>query len=51
MLEQKIADKNLLRIIGRFLKAGVMEEGKLRATEKGAPQGQVSGKVTLNANQ
>ena len=48
MLEQKIADKNLLRIIGRFLKAGVMEEGKLRATEKGAPQGGIISPILSN---
>jgi len=39
MLEEKIADKNLLKIIKRFLKAGVMEAGKLYQTEEGTPQG------------
>jgi len=39
MLEEKIADKNLLKIIRRFLKAGVMEAGKLYQTEEGTPQG------------
>ena len=39
MLEEKIADKNFLRIINRFLKAGVMEEGKLYPTDVGTPQG------------
>ncbi len=39
MLEEKIADKNLLKIIRRFLKAGVMEVGKLYPTEEGTPQG------------
>jgi RNA-directed DNA polymerase len=39
MLEEKIADKNFLKIINRFLKAGVMEEGKLYPTDVGTPQG------------
>jgi retron-type reverse transcriptase len=29
----------LLRIIHRFLKAGVMEDGAVRASEEGTPQG------------
>jgi len=39
MLEHRIADPNLLRIIKRFLKAGVMEEGKWEESWNGAPQG------------
>jgi len=39
MLEEKIIDKNFLRIIKRFLKAGVMEEGKISPTDEGTPQG------------
>ncbi len=38
-LEQRIADPSLLRLIGRFLKAGVMEEGKYQETDRGTPQG------------
>ena len=38
MLGEKIVDKNFLRIIRRFLKAGVMEEGKLSPTDEGTPQ-------------
>ncbi len=38
-LEQRIADTNLLRLIGRFLNAGVMEEGKFSETDRGTPQG------------
>jgi group II intron reverse transcriptase/maturase len=38
-LEVRIQDPNLLRLIGRFLRSGVMEEGKLLATEIGTPQG------------
>ena len=39
MLEEKIADKNFLRIIKKFLKAGVIEEGELNPTDEGTPQG------------
>lgn len=38
-LERRIADKRVLRMIVRFLKAGVMEDGEWRASEKGTPQG------------
>lgn len=39
MLEHRIGDPNLLRLIKRFLKAGIMEEGKWEESEVGAPQG------------
>ena len=39
MLGEKIADKNLLKIIKKFLKAGVMEADKLYQTKEGTPQG------------
>jgi len=38
-LEHRIADPNLLRIVRRFLKAGVMEDGAFTASDEGAPQG------------
>lgn len=38
-LRQRIADPGLLSLIGRFLKAGVMEEGKYQETDRGTPQG------------
>lgn len=38
-LRQRIADPNLLRLIARFLRAGVMEEGKHLQADKGTPQG------------
>jgi len=38
-LEHRIADKNLLRLIQRMLKAGIIENDKLRETHLGAPQG------------
>ncbi|GAG63968.1 unnamed protein product, partial [marine sediment metagenome] len=41
MLGEKIADKNLLKVIKKFLKAGVIEADKLYQTEEGTPQGGV----------
>ncbi|MEK6323851.1 MAG: group II intron reverse transcriptase/maturase [Acidobacteriota bacterium] len=39
MLEHRIADKRVLRMVKRFLKSGVMEEAEMRASEEGVPQG------------
>jgi group II intron reverse transcriptase/maturase len=39
LLRKRISDPRLLRLIERFLKAGVMVEGQLQATEEGVPQG------------
>jgi RNA-directed DNA polymerase len=36
---RRISDKRMLRLIGAFLKAGVMEDGLVSATEEGTPQG------------
>jgi RNA-directed DNA polymerase len=47
-LKLRIADPNLLRIIGRFLKGGYMEEGKKYKTENGTPQGGVISPVLAN---
>jgi group II intron reverse transcriptase/maturase len=38
-LAHRIAAPRFLRIIARFLKAGVMEDGRLSASEQGTPQG------------
>ncbi len=36
---RKVRDKTLLALIGRYLRAGVMVEGVVQATEWGTPQG------------
>lgn len=38
-LEHDIKDKNFIRYIKRFLKAGIMEQGKYMESDKGTPQG------------
>jgi RNA-directed DNA polymerase len=40
-LARRIGDKRLLRIIRRFLQAGLMQEGVCVAREEGTPQGSV----------
>jgi group II intron reverse transcriptase/maturase len=47
-LKLRIADPNLLRIIGRFLKGGYMEEGKKHKTDNGTPQGGVISPILAN---
>jgi RNA-directed DNA polymerase len=47
-LEHRINDKNLIRLIVRFLKSGVMENGKYMKTEKGTPQGGIISPVLAN---
>ena len=47
-LEERIIDKNFLRLIVRFLKAGVIEEGKFHKTETGTPQGGILSPVLAN---
>lgn len=47
-LEIRIADRNLLRLIVRFLKAGVWEEGEWQETEEGTPQGGIVSPVLAN---
>jgi RNA-directed DNA polymerase len=36
---RKVKDKGLLKLLGRFLRAGVMVEGRLQPTRIGVPQG------------
>jgi group II intron reverse transcriptase/maturase len=39
MLEHRIADRRIIRLIKRWLKAGVLESGEWTAVETGSPQG------------
>lgn len=47
-VSERIADKNILRLIKRWLKAGVMEEGKVTGNEIGTPQGGVISPLLAN---
>jgi RNA-directed DNA polymerase len=48
-LAAKIADGNILSTIEKLLNSGVMEEGELRPTPKGTPQGGVISPLLANA--
>lgn len=47
-LDQRIIDPNFKRLIMKFLKAGVMEEGMVVSTDKGTPQGGVLSPILAN---
>ncbi len=47
-LKHRIADPNLLRLIHRFLKAGIIEEGKYYDSTQGTPQGGVISPILAN---
>lgn len=47
-LEQRMADPNFLWLIRRFLKAGVMTEGKVQSVNQGTPQGGIISPVLAN---
>ena len=47
-LNQKISDPNFRSIIIKFLKAGVMEQGKYYRTEQGTPQGGIISPTLAN---
>lgn len=47
-LEHDIQDKNFLRYISRFLKAGIMEDMKYYESDKGTPQGGLISPVLAN---
>ncbi len=47
-LEHRIADKRVLRVIKKWLQAGVMQEGVWQASEVGTPQGAVTSPILAN---
>lgn len=47
-LEHRIGDRRLLHLISKWLKAGVMEEGVVTATQTGTPQGAVVSPTLAN---
>jgi len=47
-IRKQVKDKNILRLIGKWLKAGVLEEGKLYYPESGTPQGGVISPMLAN---
>jgi group II intron reverse transcriptase/maturase len=47
-LEHRIGDPRIIRLIGRMLKAGIMEDGLVRASEEGTPQGSILSPLLSN---
>jgi len=47
-LRERIVDKNLIRLIGKYLNCGVMEEGKYIEIDRGTPQGAVLSPLLAN---
>jgi group II intron reverse transcriptase/maturase len=48
LLEHKIKDKRLLRLIKRMLKSGIMEDGLVKASDEGTPQGSILSPLLSN---
>ena len=48
VLSQRVRDGVILRLIGKWLNAGVMEDGTLRRSEAGTPQGGVLSPLLAN---
>lgn len=47
-LEHRIVDKNLLKLVGKFLKAGIIDAGIKYNTPQGTPQGGVCSPILAN---
>ena len=47
-IQHRVADRRILRLIQKWLKAGVMEEGEWKDTETGTPQGAVISPLLAN---
>ena len=39
LLGQKVKDKTLLQLIGKYLRSGIMQDGLVKARTEGTPQG------------
>jgi RNA-directed DNA polymerase len=48
LMEQRIADRRILRLIGKWLTAGVSEDGQWSETKVGTPQGAVISPLLAN---
>ena len=48
VIKQRVNDGGILRLIGKWLNAGVLEEGKLSYSESGTPQGGVISPLLAN---
>lgn len=47
-IEHRISDRRLVRLLMKWLKAGVMEEGRVHETQEGTPQGGIISPLLAN---
>jgi group II intron reverse transcriptase/maturase len=48
LVEKRVCDKRVLKLLRQWLRAGVMEEGRVRETVTGTPQGGVISPLLAN---
>src|SRR3990172_332499 len=48
MIERRVTDSDLLRLIGKWINVGVMDEGRLLVSETGTGQGQIISPLLAN---
>ncbi len=48
LIEKRVRDGSILRLIGKWIKAGVLEDGRLLVTQTGVGQGQVISPLLAN---
>ncbi len=47
-LEHRIGDERIIRLVRKWLKAGILEDGELSVSERGTPQGSVASPLLAN---
>jgi len=48
LVGERVGDPRVIRLIGRMLKAGIMEDGLVKASEEGTPQGSILSPLLSN---